>query len=227
VISVATNYRRIDQSRNFIARHFAEDVFNTVPPGSILLVSGDGLAFPLMYLQKVENAGQETTLVVLPLLRGEWHARQLREQYPDLVIPFDRYDPPDNNLQTFVAANHGRTIALAGTAGNDHSLDTDYWPYQQGLLVLITPKSQDVPLDRLLAENEQLLGRCHPPAPGTVRPNTFEADILSIYTYPAFNIGGTCERAGLKAEARTWYERALAINPQLSKAREALTRLEQ
>ena len=226
VISVATDYRRIDQSRNFIARHFAEDVFNTVPPGSILLVSGDGLAFPLMYLQKVENAGKETPLVVLPLLRGEWHVRQLREQYPDLVIPFERYDPPDNNLQAFVAANQGRTIALAGTAGNDHSLDTDYWPYQQGLLVLITPKSQDVPLDRLLAENEQLLRRCHPPASGTVSPNTFESDILSIYTYPAFNIAGTCERAGLKAEARTWYERALAINPQLSKAREELTRLE-
>src|SRR5438105_1145670 len=150
VINIATNYRRIDQSRNFIARHFGEDVFNTIRPGSILLVSGDGLAFPLMYLQKVENVGKETTLVVLPLLLGEWHVRQLREQHPGLVIPFDRYDPPSHNLKMFVAANQGRTIALAGTAGNDHSLDTDYWPYQQGLLVLITPKSQDVPLDRFL-----------------------------------------------------------------------------
>jgi hypothetical protein len=226
VISVATNYRRIDQSRNFIARHFAEDVFNTIRPNSILLVSGDGLAFPLMYLQKIENAGKETTLVVLPLLLGEWHVRQLREQHPDLVIPFDRYDPAGNNLKTLVAANQGRTIALAGTAGNDHSLDTDYWPYQQGLLALITPRSHEVALDRLLAENEQLLARCHPPAPGTVRANSFEADILSIYTYPAFNIGGICERAGLKTEARLWYQRAMAVNPQLSKAREALARLE-
>src|SRR5437016_1695085 len=36
LITVATSYRRIDQSRNFIARHFAEDVFNTVRPHSIL-----------------------------------------------------------------------------------------------------------------------------------------------------------------------------------------------
>jgi hypothetical protein len=201
-------------------------VFNTTAPNSILLVSGDGLAFPLMYFQKVENVGKETTLVVLPLLLGEWHVRQLREQHPDLVIPFDRYDPPSNNLKTLVAANQGRTIALAGTAGNDHSLDQDYWPYQQGLLVLITPTSHEVPLDRLLTENEQLLGRCHPPAPGTVRANTFEADILNIYAYPAFNIGGICDRTGLSAEARVWYERALVINPQFSKAREALARLE-
>jgi len=226
LIAVATNYRRIDQSRNFIARHFGEDVFNTIRPHSILLVSGDGAAFPLMYLQKVENVGNKTTLVVVPLLLGEWYVRQLREQHPDLVVPFDRYDPEKNNLKTFVAANQERTIAVAGTAGNDHSLDADYWPYQQGLLIVIMPKSHDVPLDTLLTENERLLGRCHPPAPGTVRANTFEADIFNIYAYPALNIGGTCERAGLKAEARTWYERALAINPQFSKAREALARLE-
>ena len=98
--------------------------------------------------------------------------------------------------------------------------------YQQGLLFLIMPRSHEIPLDRLLAENEKLLDRCHPPAPGTVRANTFEADILSIYAYPAFNIGGICERAGLSTEARAWYKRALAVNPQFSKAREALARLE-
>jgi hypothetical protein len=226
LITVATNYRRIDQSRNFIARHFAEDVFNTIRPNSILLVSGDGPAFPLMYLQKVENVGNETTLVVLPLLLGDWYVRQLREQHPDLVLPFDRYDPQSNNLIGFVTANSSRTIAIAGSLGDDHSLDADYWPYQQGLLVVVRPKSRDVTLDILLAENEQLLGRCHPPAPGTVRTNTFEEDILNIYAYPAFNVGGTCERAGLKAEALAWYQRALAVNPQFSKAREALARLE-
>ena len=91
---------------------------------------------------------------------------------------------------------------------------------------MVRSKTRDVPLDTLLAENEQLLGRCHSPAPETVRTNTFEEDILSVYAYPAFNIGGTCERAGYKAEARTWYQRALVINPQFSKAREALARLE-
>jgi hypothetical protein len=225
-ISVAANYRRIDQSRNFIARHFGEDVFSTTRPNSVLLVTGDGLAFPLMYLQKVENIGKETTLVVLPLLPSDWYVRQLREQHSDLVVPFDRYDPQNNNLNALVGANGGRTIAIAGNVGSDNSLDAIYWPYQHGLLVMIMPKSSDVPLDTLLTENEQLLGRCHPPAPETVRANTFEADILNIYAYPLFNIGRTCERAGLKAEARSWYQRALAINPQFSKAREALARLE-
>ena len=225
-IMVAATYRPIDQSQNFIARHFAQDVFNTTRPGSILLVNGDGLAFPLMYLQQVENAGKETTLVVIPLLLGDWYVRQLQERYPGLRIPFDRYDPQSNNIKIFVEANSSRTIAIAGAIGNDHSLDLNFWPYQQGLLITVVPKSQDVPLDTLLAQNEQLLSRCHPPAPGSVRANTFEADILNVYAYPAFTIAATCERAGLKAEARTWYERALAINPQFSQARQALVRVE-
>src|SRR6266404_3377219 len=225
-IMVAATYRPIDQSQNLIARRFAQDVFNTTRPGSILLVKGDGLAFPLMYLQQVENAGKETTLVVIPLLLGDWYVRQLRERYPGLRVPFDRYDPQSNNIKIFVEANSSRTIAIAGAMGNDHSLDLDFWPYQQGLLITVMPKSQDVPLDTLLAQNEQLLSRCHPPAPGSVRANTFEADILNVYAYPAFTIAATCERAGLKGEARTWYERALAINPQFSQARQALARVE-
>jgi hypothetical protein len=225
-VSVSMNYRRLDQSRNFIARQFGEDVFALARPHSILLVTGDGFAFPLIYLQKVEHARSDVILVVLPTLLGEWYARQLRAEHPDLVIPFDRYDRQTKNLKTLVEANAERTVAFAGTLGDDHSLDQDYWPYQQGLLTVIMPKSRDVALETVLAENEQLLSRCHPPAPGTAKMNTFEADIISIYTYPALRLGDLCERAGLKAEARAWYARALAINPQFSQARDALARLE-
>ncbi len=179
-----------------------------------------------MYLQKVEKVEMGTTLVVLPLLLGDWYVRQLREQHPDLVVPFDRYDLENNNLKNLVLANEGRTVEIAGPVGNDHSLDADYWPCQQGLLVVIMPKTEDVPLDKLLVQNEQLLDRCHPPAAETIHRNTFEADIRNVYAYAPFNIASICERSGLTPEARTWYQRALAINPQFSQAREALTRLE-
>ena len=64
------------------------------------------------------------------------------------------------------------------------------------------------------------------PAAGTARMNTFEADIVTIYTFPELRLGNLCEGAGLTDQARVWYQRALAINPQFSQAREALTRLE-
>ena len=225
-VSVVMNYRHLNQSRNFIARRFGEDVFALARPHSILLVTGDGFAFPLIYLQKVEDLRPDTTLVVLPMLFGDWYARQLRARYPDLVIPFDRYDRTAKNLKALVEANPGRTFGFAGTLGDDRSLDLDYWPYQQGLLTLIMPISQDVSLERLVSENEQLFSRCHPPTTGTARMSTFEADIISIYTFPALRLGDLCERAGLKEEAKRWYQRAIAINPQFWQARDGLARLE-
>ena len=164
-------------------------------------------------------------MIALPTLLGEWYARQLREQHPDLVIPFDRYDRAANNVRELLEANPGRTVAFAGTLGDDHSLDQNYWPYQQGVLTVVMPRSQEISLDTLLRENEALFSRCHPPAPGTARMNTFEADIVSIYTFPLLRLGEACERVGRRDEAHLWYERALAINAQFSKAREALMRL--
>jgi 4-amino-4-deoxy-L-arabinose transferase-like glycosyltransferase len=224
--TVVLNYRRLDQSRNHIARNFAEDVFAETKPHSILLVTGDAFAFTLMYLQKVEHVRSDTTLVALPMLLGNWYAEQLRKQYPDFVIPFDRYDREAKNLKVLIEANPGRTFAFAGTLGGDHSLDADYWPYQQGLLDDILPKSQQRDLGTLLSENEPLLNRCHPPPPGTARMDTFEASIVSLYTFPLLRLGNHCAQAGLRDEAKSWYERALAINPQFSEARDALARLE-
>ena len=226
IVMVALNYHHTDQSRNFIARRCGEDIFALTQPNSVLLVSGDGFAFPLIYLQTVEHVRTDITLVALPTLLGEWYARQLREQHPELVIPFDRYDRATKNLRALVDANAGRVIALAGTLGDDHSLDVDYWPYQQGLITQIMPKSQDRDLQTVLSENEQLLSRCHPPAVGAARMNTFEAEIISLYEFPYLRVGDLCQRAGWNAEARTWYERGLAINPKFLQAREALARLE-
>jgi hypothetical protein len=46
----------------------------------------------------------------------------------------------------------------------------------------------------------------------------------SLYTWPPF-IGNDYERVGAKDAARTWYERALALNPDFKPARDALARL--
>ena len=222
----ATNYRRIDQSRNSIARIFTEDVFGIIPPNSILFANGD-IAFTLLYAQKVQNIGKDTTVVLLPLLSTDWYVKQLKREHPDFIVPFDRYDFQTKDLRKLVDANQARTICIAGTIGvDDRSLDADYWPSQYGLLISIEPKSKRIGLDEMIAKNESLLARCHPPAFSTVRGSTFEADILNVYAWPAFRIGLDCERVGWKDRARFWFGRALAIKPNFPQAQEALARLE-
>jgi tetratricopeptide (TPR) repeat protein len=225
-ITVATNYRRIDQSRNFIERRFAEDVFATIERNSILLARGD-IAFALLYFQQVEGVERETELVLLPLLATKWYIRQLQQEHPNLITPFDRYDPVNNNLKKFVEANNQHTICIVGTIGDeDHSLDSSYWAYQRGLLLIVEPRSKNIPLQGMIEENARLFNRYHLPAANSVRTGTFENDILTAYAWPAFRIGTDCARVGLSQEARRWYERALDMKPNFSQARDALARLE-
>src|SRR5262249_48610654 len=97
--SVVANYQDIDQSRNFIVRRFCEDIFRTAEPGTIFLTAGDAIVFPMTYLQTVEGLGSQITLINLSLFSQPWYVDQLRQRYPDVVIPFNYYDGRANNLK--------------------------------------------------------------------------------------------------------------------------------
>jgi hypothetical protein len=222
-LSVRTHYHQIDQTNNTIARQFAEDVFMTAEPGSVLFVTADGYVIPLIYMQTIEGAGQGIIVIPIALLSGDWYVRQLREQHPDLVVPFE--NSRGANLKMLVDANPQRKFYTVGLLEHgDRSLAETYEPYQYGLLSRVQPKSW-FNIERMVNENEPILKLYHYPAPEKVRRGTFERDILELYARPAFRFGAAYERIGEKAEARSWYERALAIDPYLSSARKGLERV--
>ncbi|PYL15428.1 MAG: hypothetical protein DMF46_06100 [Verrucomicrobia bacterium] len=225
VVSVVTNYRRIDQSRNRIARSFGEDVLATVEPHAILLTTGDGVAIPLMYLSIAERKRPDVALIFLPLLPADWYLRQLRERYPDLAVPFDHYDGQRQNLRALIEANPGRPVAIIGTAP-DKSLDQYYWSYQHGLVSVMEPASRQITLSEMTSDNEQLMKRYHPPSSRSINAESFESEILALYAQPASRIGHEYERGGWKKEARAWYQRALALDPNLPHVRQALAGLD-
>jgi tetratricopeptide (TPR) repeat protein len=227
IMSIAgLNYGRIDQSHNFIERRFTDDLWRTIEPGSILLARGD-VAFALTYAQNVEHVRRDTIVVLLPLLGAKWYVRQFRREHPDFVIPFDQYNAATSNLKQIVAANSNRTFCIAGTIGNeDQSLNQDYWPSQRGMLLVVQRKDVRISLQQEMEENEPFFESYHPPFPSSVRFDTFENDIITMYAWPAFRIGNDCMSGGFRDDAEKWYKRALAINPKFSRAREALARLE-
>jgi 4-amino-4-deoxy-L-arabinose transferase-like glycosyltransferase len=225
IVSVVTNYRRVDQSRNRVARSFGEDVFTTVEPHAILLTTGDGIAIPLTYLSIAERKRPDVALIILPLLPADWYLRQLRQRYPDLVVPFDHYDGQRQNLRALIEANPGRPVAIIGTLP-DKSLDQYYWSYQRGLVSVIEPASRQITLSEMTSDNEQLMKRYHPPSPRSINAEGFESEILGLYAQPAWRIGDEYERDGWKKEARAWYQRALALDPDLPHVQQTLARLD-
>ncbi len=224
LIGLLANYRRTDQSRNHLARTYAQDVFATVEPGTILLVTGDGLSLPLLYLNVVERTRPDVTLILPLLLPGNWYVRQLRERYPGLVIPFEQYDSQHNNLKALVDANPGRPVAIVG-ALRDNSLDQDHWAYLYGLVNLLEPRSKRIMLSQMVSDTEELMQRYRPPPAASIKSKSFESEILSLYAQPAWRIGDVYQSGGQITDARAWYQRALALDPDLPDVRQTLAKL--
>ena len=186
---------------------------------------GCRIANPLPVLA-VEGYRSDVTLVMLPLIQADWYVRQLREQHPSVVLPMTSSAQQLRTMRTLVEANRGRPIAVLGNVP-DQSLKGSYWFYQHGLVSLLEPMSKDIKLSEMVTDNEELLGRYKIPSTSVIKPKSFEGNILTRYARPALRVGEEYEKGHLYAEARTWYQRALAIDPDLKLASEALTRITQ
>jgi hypothetical protein len=228
LVSVAGNYRSIDESRNHVARNVGMDVFATLEPRTILLATGDAVAAPLIYLQGVEGVRPDVTLVILPLLPAEWYVKQLGRRCPDLKVPFGRYDGRENNLRVFVEANAGRAIAFVGRVPeHDESLASDYWLRQYGLVNVVQRKdTSDISAPELASDNQRLFDHYTPLDRKSIRMETFEKEYPMMYALGAARTGGALEQSGYRVEARAWYQRALELVPDWDEARNALSRVQ-
>jgi tetratricopeptide (TPR) repeat protein len=220
------NYSELDESGNHVARNIGEDILNTLEPDTILLALGDEVVLPLLYLQGAEGYRPDVTVVVVPLLPGDWYLRQLRERYSNLHVPFDHYDKKTNTIKTLVEANKGRPFAVVGSLTDD-SLRGSYWFYQRGVVSIVQPMEKDVKLGEMASENDRLMKSYRIPSPDLINNKTFERGILVRYASPALRVAQEYEKGRLYDEAMTWFERAVAIDPGLQQAKDGLDRVRQ
>jgi hypothetical protein len=227
VVPAAVRYPILDQSRNHLAHTFAQDVLASLEPNTVVMALGDEAVFPIAYVQAVERARPDVTLVMLGLFRSfGWYVRELRWRNPSLNIPFERYDPgdPGATLRALVAANPARPFALVGPP-TDASLATSYWLYRRGVVEQIEPLAKDIGLDEAAQENDRLLRIYHLPEAANVRKNTFEIGILAKYVKSPASMGDQFALAHLDRQAELWYARALSIDPDAADVRRALAKI--
>jgi hypothetical protein len=220
-VTVAGNYRELDQSRNHTARYFAEDIFATLDRGSIIVVNGDEVIMPLAYLQDAERYRPDVAIVVMPFLFTDWYVPQLRRQYPWLVVPFEKYDGKTGTIRALMEANPGHRVAVDGVS-SEAALNQNYWFYRRGLVDELEPMTRDVKLDELISENESLLRHYRVPAPGSIKAQSLEPTVLTHYATPMFTVAQQCRQLNYLAQAKSWYERTLAVDPSVISAHQAL-----
>ena len=223
-IEVGVTYRAVDRSADHTAHDFAMDILSTAAENSVLLVGGDHVLLPLDYVQAVEHVRPDVTVVAIPVLPFDWYQRELKLRHPELNIPLARFEQADG-LKVFMQANPGRTFALTGEQIG-YSFGGLYGLYGRGLLLPVIGPNAILDLTSVKADNELLLASYHVPSLDRIDRESFERFILDFYALVPFRLGQQFESAKQFSEARSWYQRALGIQPQLPEAIAGLKRVE-
>jgi hypothetical protein len=214
----------VDESEDHIARTYAEDLLASTRQNAILFISGDPVVFPIAYLQTIEGSRPDVTVVTLPLTRAEWYVRQLRRAHPDLVLTYPSYGTSPATMRALIEPNGRRPLGLKAEL-LDNSTAELYWVYRHGVMLDLRPFTENVDLQAYADDSGALLARYRPPAPAFAAGRPWVALALQDYALVPYFVGHEFELGKRYADARTWYQRALQIDPTLAAARDALAKL--
>lgn len=211
VSTAAGHWATADQSANYVTRNLTEDLLRPLEPNAVLLTVGDTAILGSWYIQHAEGFRPDVTVVAVPLLTSAWYVQQLRRQEPDLVIPFDLYDPSSGaDTGKLVDANIAtRPVYYVGVITD--KFPPNYDELRVGFARQFVPKG-DAPdpfsyARTHLAELEQFR------FPTESFPDwTWETWESAFYSSVAFDIANAYEQVDTtKAEA--WYRRAISLGP--------------
>lgn len=87
LVPLAGNRLSASRAGETLARDFAFDLLQSVPPYGVLVTAGDNDTFPLWYAQEVEGIRRDVTVLNLSLAGTDWYARQLQRR------PLATFDP--------------------------------------------------------------------------------------------------------------------------------------
>jgi hypothetical protein len=113
--SWTTNWRKCDLSRVRYTETFGRDLLEPLPYNSILLTNGDNDTFPLWYLQEVEGARRDVTIVNIPLANTGWWVDELRRRDTRYARLLDDERKP-GVLKPIAPQGSTRTVAVAPDA---------------------------------------------------------------------------------------------------------------
>jgi hypothetical protein len=86
---LVANGRTSDRSGIGVARHYVDEVLESVAPGGLLLMRDWNLSSPLMYVQHVERIRPDLVALDLNLMEREWYVDSLSRRHAAVFAPAD------------------------------------------------------------------------------------------------------------------------------------------
>ena len=186
-------------------------------PNDILVANGDETLGPLWYVQHVEHVRPDVSIIFSSALPAQWYDTVLRSH--GLKVP------ADPTMLTFREANASRPFDYAGPVANDGSFNGKYYVYADGLSDNILPEAVNKSPDQLAADNAAKLASYHVPSYKHIKDRSFESTILDHYADIPSAVAQQYQQLKLDAQALTWYQKALAIDPDNATIKKAIAAL--
>lgn len=92
----------IDPRKDYNARLYAEQCFNTLPQNAIIITESDSDTFPLWYYHFGLGQRSDIRVIVQGLVNFEWYRKTIVHTYPNLVLPKKNVS---NLREQFAASN--------------------------------------------------------------------------------------------------------------------------
>lgn len=127
--------RRLDKRGDHVLREYGLGLLAAAQGPALLFTFGDNAWMPLAYLQTVERARPDVTVIAAGLLRHAWYRRALRERSPELVLPEDA-----PGVAGIARANLGR-VRVYHADPKAQGL-ADFQEVPSGLLMRIVPEGE-------------------------------------------------------------------------------------
>ncbi|MGA2193266.1 MAG: DUF2723 domain-containing protein [Nitrospirota bacterium] len=233
---VKAHYWKNDRSNNFIAYDMGTAELNNAPEFSVLFTWGDSGAFPMWYMQDVEQKRPDVLLVHTPHLPLEWFLQSIRRSGSELgdktqiadnynllrnynglkgieqllSVPEDFRDPAQM-IQEIMRLNPDRKFLFDYSSRYSITMPYDVLPYG------ITYRPME---DRYAEKNlriwRYLVTRGLPDP--VIALDLDETKAVNIYGYVHADIGRKYMQMGLRPLARQEFEQAVRYSPDLAES---------
>jgi hypothetical protein len=189
------------------------DIFNALPPNTILITAGDAVDQGPPFFQGALGWRPDVTVVTYGLLGYRPYVDALSERISvpaQALLPL----PPQTQRDMLVYANRGRPFYTTGERGI-HAPGPRYRPEATGVVSRMVDLNAPANLRAQFGEEVKLQTA---PGYGDVPPghwnsNGMAATVREYYAGGFFSTGYDAERLGDRAAARFWYEAAQAYFP--------------
>ena len=209
------NFDQINQNNNYFGRYLAEDLFKTVPQGSVLLIEGDAKVGAAFYWQRALGKRNDDKIIVADFLMAtaDWYRQQVKRDFPDIFIPETR-DNRQQFMDEFIVVNSQKYPLISAMRMLRQNIGVKTMAETVGLTenYLVERRKIDAveaekKIDKNMASYQNLNQK-------RIYPFGSAEDILlGEYAYPYIRLANDYFRHGSLTEAERLYRKALVIAP--------------